>query len=329
MDTELIFQLHDGEFKSGEVLGAKLGISRAAVWKRVERLTGYGLNIERVRGKGYRLPGGIELLDQSALAAATCNAGVAVEVLMSTGSTNADAMGAFQSDRRPPFAVLAEHQSAGRGRRGRAWVSPFADNIYLSLAWKFSAGATQLQGLSLAVGVVVADVLAHAGLGDRVRLKWPNDIWVDGRKIGGVLIELAGDFEEACVAIIGIGINGRLAQQQAAVIDQPWTDFFRETGRSMPRNDIAQSLLNGLAVMLAGFPENDQWRDRWSTLDALRGQPVRLSTTAEDVFGVAQGIDASGALKLEAEGEVRLIHGGEVSLRPVLGIAERNNDSLS
>jgi len=135
-----------------------------------------------------------------------------------------------------------------------------------------------------------------------------------------VLIELAGDFEEACVAGIGIGVNGRLAQQQAATIDQPWTDFCRETGRSMPRNDIARALLNGLAAMLESFPENDRWRDRWSALDALRGQPVMLSTASDNVFGVAQGIDASGALKLEVGGEVRVIHGGEVSLRPVSGI---------
>lgn len=322
MDTELVLQLRDGEFKSGEVLGAELGISRAAVWKRVERLSGYGLNIERVRGKGYRLPGGVELLDQEVLAAASNDVGVAVEVLMTTGSTNADAMTAFQSSRALPFAILAEHQSAGRGRRGRSWVSPFAGNLYLSLAWKFSVGATQLQGLSLAVGVVVAEVLANAGLGERVQLKWPNDIWVDGRKIGGVLIELAGDFEEACVAVIGIGVNGRLAQQQADAIDQPWTDFFRETGSSMPRNNIAQALLNGLAVMLENFPGNEQWRDRWLALDALRGQPVMLATASDNIFGVAQGIDASGALKLEVGGEVRMIHGGEISLRPVSSVAE-------
>jgi len=168
VDTQLITLLSDGDFHSGEALGAKLGISRAAVWKRMESLVVAGVEIERVRGKGYRVPGGLQLLNEKKLAA---SAALPVEVLLTTGSTNAEALTRLQAGKSAPFALLAEHQSAGRGRRGRSWSSPFASSVYLSVAWRFAVGAPRLEGLSLVVGVVLAEALAAAGLGDRVTLK--------------------------------------------------------------------------------------------------------------------------------------------------------------
>lgn len=316
MDTQLITLLSDGDFHSGEALGAKLGISRAAVWKRMESLVVAGVEIERVRGKGYRVPGGLQLLNEKKLAA---SAALPVEVLLTTGSTNAEALTRLQAGKSAPFALLAEHQSAGRGRRGRSWSSPFASSVYLSVAWRFAVGAPRLEGLSLVVGVVIAEALAAAGLGDRVTLKWPNDILIGGRKIGGVLIELSGNLEDACTAVVGIGVNGRLSEVSSAAIDQPWTDFYQAAGQSMDRTAFAADLLQRLVVALSDFSATGfgAWRERWLAFDALAGQRVTLNTVASNTVGIAEGVDHSGALLLRVNGELQPFHGGEASLRPV------------
>ncbi|MFN3714946.1 MAG: biotin--[acetyl-CoA-carboxylase] ligase [Alcanivoracaceae bacterium] len=316
MDSELIEQLRSGEFRSGESLGAALGISRAAVWKRIERLAEVGLDVERVRGKGYRVPGGIQMLDAPALNQQLAGV-LPVDVVLSTGSTNADALAMLQRGVAAPFALLAEHQTAGRGRRGRAWMSPFAGNVYLSLAWQFPVGASRLEGLSLAVGVVLAEALTDAGLGSRVALKWPNDVWVEGAKIAGVLIELSGDLDDRCTAVIGIGINGRLAESAGATIDQPWTDYFRETGIALDRNALVHDLLCRQVALLQQYSDQGfaAWRERWQALDALAGKPVIVTTAVATAEGLAAGIDANGALCLQTAAGITVFHGGEASLR--------------
>ncbi len=321
MDSELIQALADGEFHSGEALGNVLGISRAAVWKRVEQLTAVGVDIERVRGRGYRVPGGVSLLEVSRLKEGLAKP-VSIDVLQSTDSTNAEVLRRLAANRPAPLAVLAEYQSAGRGRRGRIWCSPYAGNIYLSMGWRFPVGAPRLEGLSLAVGVVVAEALSANGLAGRVALKWPNDIWVEGRKIGGILIELSGDLEDACAAVVGIGINGRLGSAAAQSIDQPWTDIYTELGRVPDRSALAADLLQRLYDMMSSFPESGfgSWLQRWIALDALAGHDVQVTTASGVVTGRAAGVDSSGALRLLTEGgEEILFHGGEASLRPTSG----------
>ncbi len=318
MDSELIQALADGEFHSGEALGDVLGISRAAVWKRMEQLAAVGVDVERVRGRGYRIPGGVSLLDRSRVQQGLAP-NMSVDVLQSTDSTNAEVMRLLAVNAPAPLAILAEHQSAGRGRRGRSWSSPYAGNIYLSLGWRFPVGAPRLEGLSLAVGVVVAEALSANGLAGRVALKWPNDIWVHGRKIGGILIELSGDLEEACSAVVGVGINGRLGSTAAQGIDQPWTDIYTELGYVPDRSALAIDLLNRLNDMMSGFSVAGfgGWVSRWAALDGLAGQSVQVVTASGVVSGTAAGVDSSGALRLRTDsGAEMLFHGGEVSLRP-------------
>lgn len=318
MDSELIQALADGEFHSGEELGAVLGVSRAAVWKRIENLATVGVDVERVRGRGYRVPGGISLLEASRLQRSLSGL-MSIDVLESIDSTNAEVMRRLAAGMPTPLVVLAEYQSAGRGRRGRSWSSPYAGNIYLSLGWRFPVGAPRLEGLSLAVGIVVAEMLSENGLAGRVGLKWPNDIWVDRRKIGGVLIELSGDLEDACAAVIGIGINCRLGATAAQSIDQPWTDLYAELGSVPDRSALVADLLQRLHDMMAGFPASGfaGWVQRWASLDALAGQSVQVVTASGSVVGTAAGVDTSGALRLRADdGTEMLFHGGETSLRP-------------
>lgn len=318
-DGAVIRQLADGRFHSGEELGALLGISRAGVWKRLQKLTRLGLAIESVRGKGYRIAGGLTLLDESAIRAAVGARLQALDIHIHevTRSTNADALALSAGGLAQPVAVLAEYQSAGRGRRGRGWQSPYGSNLYLSLACQFAGGAAALEGLSLAVGVAVAEVLAAMGLGEQVQLKWPNDLWVGGRKVGGILIELAGEVDGHCVPVIGIGVNCAMPQEAARDIDQPWTDLARELGASVDRNYLAGALLAALQDMLAIFREQGfaGLHARWQALDGCIGKPVQLLLGERRVRGVARGVSRQGALLLEIDGAIERFHGGEVSLR--------------
>jgi BirA family biotin operon repressor/biotin-[acetyl-CoA-carboxylase] ligase len=316
-DSALIELLSDGRFHSGEALGRALGISRAAVWKRLQRLEDLGLHCERVRGKGYRLPGGIDPLQQHRVMELLAGAGATfpVEVVQRTGSTNADLLSRVQAGAKVPTALLAEYQSAGRGRRGRPWVSPYGRSLYLSLAWPFSGGAAQLEGLSLAVGVVLAELLAEIGV-TGPGLKWPNDVLVEGRKLAGVLVELAGDVDGQCVAIIGVGMNGELGAS-GDDIDQAWTDLGRELGRIPERSWLAGKLLADLAAMLALFADRGfaSLRSRWELFDVCRDRPVRVSVGEASHAGMARGVAGNGALLVEIDGDIRHFHGGEVTLR--------------
>lgn len=317
-ESALIRLLADGRFHSGEELGACLGISRAAIWKRLEELEALGLTLERVRGKGYRLPGGLSLLDAGAIVRASGlePGSLDLVVLESTDSTNAEALRRTETGLISPLAVLAEHQQAGRGRRGRAWQSPFGSNLYLTLAREFTSAA-RLEGLSLAVGVAVAEVLENTGLAGRVQLKWPNDIQCNGRKLGGVLVELAGDLDASCMAVIGIGLNGAMPAAVAEGIDQPWTDLRGETGAPLERNLLAGQLLGHLMQVLELFAERGfaGLRKRWERYDCCIDRPVRVELAGRQVQGIARGVDARGALLVEHDGQVQAWHGGEVSLR--------------
>lgn len=318
-DVALVRLLADGSFHSGEQLGAAMGVSRAAVWKRLTRLDRIGVSVERVRGKGYRLSGGLELLAAEPLleAGALSSESLDLQIFDSLPSTNLSALEQARSGLRRPLAVMAEYQQAGRGRRGRSWQSPYGRNISLSLASGFPGGAARLEGLSLAVGVVVADVLQGHGLAGRVSLKWPNDVLVDGRKLAGILVELSGDLDSECTAVIGIGLNGSLPDSAASRIDQPWTDLQRETGLTPQRNRLAGELIAALLLALDKFRAHGFafFQGRWGAYDSCHGRAVDVLLADRKVSGVARGVSAQGALMLDVDGRIELFHGGEVSLR--------------
>jgi BirA family biotin operon repressor/biotin-[acetyl-CoA-carboxylase] ligase len=226
--TDVLPLLADGEFHSGQQLADVLGISRTAVWKQLKKLEELGLEVEASKASGYRLPGGIELLDaqkiQSGLGTSASPVLTRLWLDSAVDSTNAEAMRQLQQGPCAGLVCLAEQQTAGRGRRGRSWVSPFASNLYLSVVWEFEGGAASLEGLSLAVGVAVAQGLENCGAGG-IELKWPNDLLHQGRKLGGILIEMVGDAAGSCQVVIGIGINVRMPRQAGEAIDQAWTDL--------------------------------------------------------------------------------------------------------
>jgi len=315
--------LSSGEFCSGQDLAQALGVSRTAVWKQLNKLAAEtGLPIESVKGKGYRIRGGIDLLDEEGILAglspqaARLMAGL--HILESVDSTNAEAMRRLEEGIPPGTVYTAEQQTAGRGRRGRHWVSPFASNLYLSLVWRFGRGAGSLEGLSLAVGVAVARALQACKL-PPVQLKWPNDLLHDGAKLGGILLEMAGDVNGPCQVVVGVGLNISMPEAAAREIDQEWTDISTVARGGCPRrNTLLSSLLNELLPLADVFEKTGfgPWRDEWQALDAYAGKSVVLDSGRERVAGVACGVDHRGALQLRTATGMQSILGGELSLRP-------------
>lgn len=321
LDDEDLLRLLDtlasGEWHSGEALAAASGLTRAGLAKRVARLRDWGLHIESKFGQGYRLATPLERLDGERLRH-DLPQDLHLQVLPLVDSTNRVLMDADPAE--DPQAVIAEYQSAGRGRRGREWHSPFGANLYLSTAWTYPLWPPQLPALSLAVGVVCARALHAAGV-DGIRLKWPNDLWVAERKLGGILIEQRGESSGICRVIVGVGINVSMHKAQAGGIDQPWItvdEAMALAGRgAASRNPLACDLLHGLHECLSRYTVKgfEPYRDEWLALDALRDRTVQVPGE-ERLRGVGRGIDASGAFLIETRDGLRAVHAGDVSLRP-------------
>ncbi|GAA6154518.1 bifunctional biotin--[acetyl-CoA-carboxylase] ligase/biotin operon repressor BirA [Pseudoteredinibacter isoporae] len=313
--VDILNVLADGEFHSGEELGQALGVSRTAVWKHLHKLDELGLELTSVKGRGYRLVGGLDLLNQEhilrQMQPRAADLVSKFEIFHSIESTNSYLLS--QSDH--GHVCMAERQLAGRGRRGRNWISPFARNIYLSVSWTFQGGAQALEGLSLAVGVAVADAIASQGI-EGVQLKWPNDVLHQGRKLGGILLEMSGDVSGECKLVLGIGLNVDMPKVSSDDIEQAWVDL-AQLGFNGSRNDLAAAILDRVMPMLASYDQGGfgQYRERWQHLDAFFGQAVYVSSAQQRTEGVANGVADNGALRLLVDGVEQHFSGGEVSLR--------------
>lgn len=324
--------LSDGQWVSGESLGEQLGVTRAAIWKTVKVLQSYGVFIESVKGSGYRVNGGVSLLDGDRVSQRLLGATVTplnVVVLQRVDSTNQyllDKVAAKKSVHGD--VVLAESQTSGRGRRGRQWQSPYAQNLCFSMGWQFDGGASQLQGLSLAVSLVIAEQIEGA-YGLDVSLKWPNDLLIEGKKLGGILLEVSGDLSGECSVVVGIGLNINMRLLGAQVIDQPWLSLVQalEASQSakegrLDRESIAVQLVIGLSEMFEIFPSGGfaALRKRWESRCAHIGKQVALNSASDTVSGEMMGVTPAGELLLkvdEGEGnsQILTLSGGEVSLK--------------
>nr|VFK02319.1 MAG: BirA family transcriptional regulator, biotin operon repressor / biotin-[acetyl-CoA-carboxylase] ligase [Candidatus Kentron sp. H]VFK02606.1 MAG: BirA family transcriptional regulator, biotin operon repressor / biotin-[acetyl-CoA-carboxylase] ligase [Candidatus Kentron sp. H]VFK05419.1 MAG: BirA family transcriptional regulator, biotin operon repressor / biotin-[acetyl-CoA-carboxylase] ligase [Candidatus Kentron sp. H] len=316
----LLDLLSDGRFHSGEELGSTLGVGRSAVWKLARSLDVMGIDVFAVRGKGYRLATPIELLHRERILAemdreATALLGT-LEILPAIDSTNAYLAARAPKGLHDGHACFAEYQSAGKGRRGRHWVSPFGANIYLSVLQRFATLSDGPQGLSLAVGVAVASALASVGATD-VGLKWPNDLVWKGRKLGGILLELAGEPGGPWQVIVGLGVNLGLRPESARPIDQPWVDLRAVVGHDPGRNAVAGRILRGLLLELERFAGQGfaPFRSLWENLDVTRDRPVVIKEPHKETRGFARGVDDTGALLLSVDGRMRKILSGDLSLR--------------
>ncbi len=319
---KILALLSDGHFHSGEELGELLGISRAAVWKQLKKLSEIGVNVDSIKGRGYCIKGGMDLLSVdkilgglSPLGAGLCSS---LDCHWSIPSTNAYLLDCGNGSPESGRVCLAEMQTAGRGRRGRSWVSPFASNLYLSVQWGFSGGVAQVEGLSLAVGLALVKALEAHGIDDP-QLKWPNDVLWQGKKLAGVLLEVVGDPTGMCFVVIGVGVNVSMGVEDADAIDQLWVNAETAAGKPISRNGLVSSFLNELLPMLEGFSGVgfSAYADEWMRYDCFRDRPVSVIAVGNATDGVARGVSRSGALLLDVPSEsgLRSVHGGEVSLR--------------
>lgn len=316
----LIELLSDGEFHSGEAIGQKFSISRTAVWKQLKKLEDLGLSVESVKGKGYRLEGPLELLSESKIQAELNAQGLvlAVEVIPSVDSTNTELSRrlAGLDPENKGLLLISEQQTAGKGRRGRQWESPFAKNIYLSFAWQFDRGLHQLDGLSLVVGLMVAETFRDMEFND-VAVKWPNDVYICNKKVAGILLEISGDPTDSGQVIIGVGVNVNAQIHDMQGIDQAWTSLRGEAGHLISRTNWVINFMPKMFEAIQCFERQGfgVFVERWDAYDWLKNRSVVVALGQEQVFGSAKGVTEGGALKVDDNGISKVFTGGEVSIR--------------
>jgi BirA family transcriptional regulator, biotin operon repressor / biotin---[acetyl-CoA-carboxylase] ligase len=321
--ARLFAKLADGRFHSGEDLAAELAVSRSAVWKAARALRELGATVHAVRNRGYRLPAVAEPLDGGKIQA-LLGEGVRerirrLDTVWTVGSTNTLLLERGNPPVGSSEALLAEYQTAGRGRRGRNWVAPPGGSICLSLSWMFREVPRDLGALGLVVGVCALRALSRVGVG-QARLKWPNDLLVDDRKLGGILIELRAESAGPACVIIGIGLNVALGApllEKIAAMGLAPIDLAAAGLKEPSRNAVAAGLISSFVRGLLEF-ERDGLKPfvrEWMEADALRGRPVTVTAGEAFTKGVARGIDLDGALLVETpRGLLRFIS-GDVSVR--------------
>lgn len=319
---ELIRLMSDGAFHSGEQLGEVLGVSRTAIWKQLRKLEALGIHVEGIRGQGYRLVHPIELLEGalivSHLTAPARQMLSRLFVEVSLDSTNSFILRRFTQQAGHGEVCLAEMQVSGRGRRGRQWVASLGQGLCMSLGWRFDSSASYLEGLSLAIGVEVAQMLDTMGV--PVRLKWPNDLLVeckDGvlRKLGGVLVELRGDVNGPCEVVAGLGLNVN-ETPTLEELPQPVTSIAAHAGR-VSRNEIAADMMSRLMTMFSRFEKEGfaPWRKAWNRYHAYRDMEVDIVQGVQQWQGRALDVDDNGNLEVLHDGRVQKLSGGEISIR--------------
>ena len=315
----LLELLSDGQIHSGAALAEKLGVSRTAIWKQIRRAMDDGADISTIRGRGYQLVSRVDLLDQVAVLdgmASGRQEELALTVLDEVDSTNAEVIRQITAGTRGIPVVMADCQTSGRGRRGRVWQSPRGENLYLSMGLTFHGGFGVLDGLSLVLGVAVANALERLGVPE-VGLKWPNDIFLPDGKLGGILVELQGELEEGVVQVIaGIGLNVHMSRADG--VDQPWSSL----GRACPnvdwsRNQIASAIIDAVLDAVPLFSEFGfaDFREPWQRRDIFMGKP--LQARGGDVEGVGCGIDGAGNYQIRTQAGIVPVRAGEISLRVV------------
>ena len=323
--TAILAILADAQFHSGSEIAKKIGISRSAVFKQLKKLADYGLELTAISGKGYQIASAMQLLSTSEiennLSENARRLITELEIHDYLDSTNRYLIDKAQQTDKNGLVCFAEFQSAGKGRRGRKWVSPFGSNIYLSILWRFQNGLAGINGLSLVVGVAVVRALTDCGV-ENIGLKWPNDILWKNKKLAGILIEVSGEAGGPCDTVIGLGLNFYLPQLAAQVIDQDWVDLntILSTNACSIRNQFASMLLNQLMPMIATFEQEtlDSYLEEWRTYDCMQGKIVDIHQGKQIFSGVIQGIDKNGLLLLaDKHGQVKKFASGEVSFRPL------------
>lgn len=315
----ILRRLSDGAFHSGQALAFEFQLSRASVFNVLNQAEALGLTLHAVRGRGYRTPEPVEWLDELAIIQhlKTASKAYNLSVLDSVDSTNTALMAAALDGAPDGTVLCTEHQQAGKGRRGRTWHAVLGGSLTFSVLWRFDHGLQSMSGLSLAAGLAVARAINRHSR-HPARLKWPNDVLVDYRKLAGILVEVQGDMHGSAFAVVGIGLNVCLNATQRDTIDQAVIDL-AEMGVTVGRNQLLADCLQELHAVLTTFREHgfSALRADWMALDAFAGKEVALLLPdTQGVHGVAVGVDETGAFLLrDRHAMLNTYSGGEISLR--------------
>jgi len=305
----LLRHLNDRCFVTGTELGLELGISRAAVHNHIDTLKASGLPVEGIMGRGYRLARGVKPMDGRFIEEqleGECRRHVSrIIIEHCVDSTNDIVSKLARKELIHGVVCITEAQPAGRGRRGKHWVATPFRNLLMSLGWMYESWPPDLTGLSVAAGIALIEAMSGMGIAG-LGMKWPNDIVFDGKKLGGILIDITGESSGQCTIVIGVGINVHIDDNDDPLIDQPWTDLTRVLGRAVDRNELAASCLSGLCRLLCEFPGTgfEPYCKRWTEVDVLTGKVVSITTHEKGgtIVGVVLGLDTTGALAVAVEG---------------------------
>ncbi len=318
--------LADGKFHSGTALAEQLKISRSSVWKAMDFLKSLEIPLQAVSGRGYRWVNPVELLNKSEiinqLSQKAHQAFKRIDVVNVIPSTNDYLIQRLAHDIPSGSVCIAEAQTAGRGRMGRTWQSPFGAHMYLSFYWRFPCKLHNLSGLSLVIGLSVIQALQEQLLlPEGIGIKWPNDIWFGAKKLCGILIETMSNAasnlnEDVSDVVIGIGMNVKTPTPLTQ--EQNWTDLYSVCGVALSRNQLIASVLNTLVPMLACFQEEgfSAFAQLWAKYDLLYDKKIELSTPKQKQQGIAQGVNERGELCVKIGDSLKAIRYGEISVRP-------------
>ncbi|MFT4580509.1 MAG: BirA family biotin operon repressor/biotin-[acetyl-CoA-carboxylase] ligase [Gammaproteobacteria bacterium] len=316
----LLERLQNGQVHSGEDIAVELGISRGAVWAQVKRLQAQGVEIHAVSGKGYRLPGGYEFLDQrliySGLASQTQAVIGDLRVDRVTDSTNERLLDLATEQTIHGVAWLAEYQTRGRGRRGGSWLAPPGSGLCLSLGWCFNSPPQALSALSLVVGVAIVRALNRCGATE-LKLKWPNDLYHHDSKLAGILIEMRSEFGGPCTVAIGVGINVALSRDAREHINEPITDVSAACASGPSRNKVASVIIDELTSILTDFERSgfEHYRSEWQDCDLLADRQITIEMPDRTVVGIGRGIGTDGTLLVEHDGITEPFLSGHIVIK--------------
>ncbi len=317
-ENKIIHILSDGGFHSGQAIAKELQLSRTAVWKKIQSLKDeFGLTVHAVTGKGYWLPGGLDLIDEKKLLASMSAKDTHVRVFSRIDSTNQYMLDCNEINDQQWGVCVAEMQTHGRGRRGRQWLSSFGRNIQMSIGVCLNMPMVDVSGLSLAAGVVLAKFLEEAGVQGGA-LKWPNDIHITGKKVAGLLLEVKGEADGPVKAVLGLGLNLDMSETEKHHISQPFTDVKSHLQGELPsRTTMVAELTERLYLAIQEYQQTGlaNFLHQWQRYDHYSGQEVTISSAVNQSHGIYRGLDEQGRLLLETQHVVKAFSAGEVSLR--------------
>ncbi len=306
--------LNNKRFISGQEIARQLAISRTRVWQLIQQLQQSGLEIHAVRGKGYSLQQKVTLLDKNAILSVVRQKNLLLDIEPLLDSTSSQLQKKAKNHAHDSF-LFAEIQTAGRGRRGKNWQSHFGGSLTFSWLRSFVLPVHQLSGLSLVAGLAIANALAEFNVD--VQLKWPNDLYLQQKKLGGILIDLINDKQQTRV-VTGIGINILLEESVRKKIDQQVIDLCSiNADLQQQRNEITGRIIQFLMDYYQQFEQQglSAFLSQWQQRDLLYGKTINIEQQGEKYQAVAKGITPDGALKILFRGQERLLYSGEVSLK--------------